>query len=206
MRLITQSVPRKRDLCMGRVAETVLPPNSNILACHVKSCNSNNFPLQLNDIEIEIREADYNPDFLTGFWPKIEWKALVDTAKAVSLLLPLVGSRPRRCRLTCTLILLLGRRHQPAGGGAGPLPAPARGNPQGPPPRSHGGPFIWLCLHARARSRPKHSTRSCRIQIHIEEGSMVCPNCKHSYPIANGIPNMVRPAGGQARTSSYETD
>lgn len=35
---------------------------------------------------------------------------------------------------------------------------------------------------------------------------MVCPNCKHSYPIANGIPNMVRPAGGQARTSSYETD
>lgn len=22
---------------------------------------------------------------------------------------------------------------------------------------------------------------------------MVCPNCAHSYPISNGIPNMVRP-------------
>jgi multifunctional methyltransferase subunit TRM112 len=30
------------------------------------------------------------------------------------------------------------------------------------------------------------------LQIHIEEGSMTCPNCKHVYPISNGIPNMVR--------------
>ena len=29
------------------------------------------------------------------------------------------------------------------------------------------------------------------LQIHIEEGSMTCPNCKHIYPISNGIPNMV---------------
>lgn len=59
-------------------------PTSNILACHVRSCTSNNFPLQLKDVEIEIREAEYNEEFLTGFWPKVEWKALVDTAKAVS--------------------------------------------------------------------------------------------------------------------------
>lgn len=29
-------------------------------------------------------------------------------------------------------------------------------------------------------------------QIHIDEGAMLCPNCGHSYPISNGIPNMVR--------------
>ena len=29
-------------------------------------------------------------------------------------------------------------------------------------------------------------------QIHVEEGAMVCPNCKHVFPISNGIPNMVR--------------
>ena len=28
-------------------------------------------------------------------------------------------------------------------------------------------------------------------QIHVEEGSMLCPNCNHVYPISNGIPNMV---------------
>ena len=28
-------------------------------------------------------------------------------------------------------------------------------------------------------------------QIHIEEGTMVCPNCNHLYVINNGIPNMV---------------
>jgi len=30
------------------------------------------------------------------------------------------------------------------------------------------------------------------LQIHVEEGEMVCPNCQHVYPISSGIPNMVR--------------
>ena len=29
------------------------------------------------------------------------------------------------------------------------------------------------------------------LQIHVEEGAMECQNCKHVYPIMNGIPNMV---------------
>ena len=29
------------------------------------------------------------------------------------------------------------------------------------------------------------------LKIHVEEGSMICPNCEHVYPISNGIPNMV---------------
>ena len=29
------------------------------------------------------------------------------------------------------------------------------------------------------------------LKIHVEEGSMTCPNCLHVYPISNGIPNMV---------------
>ena len=28
-------------------------------------------------------------------------------------------------------------------------------------------------------------------KIHVEEGKMICPNCKHEYPIMSGIPNMV---------------
>ena len=55
----------------------------NLLACHVKDCNSNNFPLEFKDVQLEIREADFNPDFLRGFMPKLEWTALVNTAKEV---------------------------------------------------------------------------------------------------------------------------
>ena len=55
----------------------------NLLACHVKGCTSNNFPLQFQDVQIEMREADFNPDFLRGFMPKIEWQALVDSARQV---------------------------------------------------------------------------------------------------------------------------
>jgi multifunctional methyltransferase subunit TRM112 len=55
----------------------------NLLACHVKDCNSNNFPLEFKDVQLEIREADFNPEFLRGFMPKLEWTALVNTAKEV---------------------------------------------------------------------------------------------------------------------------
>lgn len=56
----------------------------NLLACHVKGCNANNFPLQFKNVQIELREAEFNPEFLKGFMPKIEWKALVDAAREVS--------------------------------------------------------------------------------------------------------------------------
>lgn len=55
----------------------------NLLACHVKNCNTNNFPLEFKDVQLEIRNAEFNPDFVKGFLPKIEWKALVDTARQV---------------------------------------------------------------------------------------------------------------------------
>jgi len=53
----------------------------NLLACHAKGCTTNNFPLQFKDVSVELREAEFNPDFLKGFLPRIEWKALVDAAR-----------------------------------------------------------------------------------------------------------------------------
>lgn len=55
----------------------------NLLACHVKGCTANNFPLVFRDVSIELKEAEYNPDFLRRFMPKLEWRALIDTAKSV---------------------------------------------------------------------------------------------------------------------------
>lgn len=57
----------------------------NMLQCHVKNCNSNNFPLRFEQVQVEIIEADYNKDFLVNFLPKIEWEALVNTAIQVRL-------------------------------------------------------------------------------------------------------------------------
>ncbi|KAI0925348.1 hypothetical protein AcV7_005619 [Taiwanofungus camphoratus] len=57
----------------------------NLLACHAKGCTSNNFPLQFKDAQIEIRDAEFNPDFLRGFIPRIEWAALVNAARQVSI-------------------------------------------------------------------------------------------------------------------------
>jgi len=109
----------------------------NLLACHVKGCNSNNFPLRFKDAEVELREAEYNADFLRGFWPKVEYGALVDAAKQL---------------------------------GDTTLPEE--------PPEMLDDEFLKKLHHVL-------------LEIHIEEGAMVCPNCGHVYPISNGIPNML---------------
>lgn len=57
----------------------------NLLACHAKGCgsSSNNFPLQLRNVQLELIEAEYNDVFLRGFLPKLDWNALVTTAQQV---------------------------------------------------------------------------------------------------------------------------
>ncbi|KAI8390803.1 uncharacterized protein BYT42DRAFT_610082 [Radiomyces spectabilis] len=52
----------------------------NMLQCHVKNCNTNNFPLRFEDAQVELIEADYNPEFLANMLDKIEWDALLQTA------------------------------------------------------------------------------------------------------------------------------
>ncbi|KAK4687394.1 multifunctional methyltransferase subunit TRM112, partial [Tremellales sp. Uapishka_1] len=55
----------------------------NMLTCHVKNCTKDNFPLVFSDVELVIREAPENPDFLIRFLPKLDWTALVDTARSL---------------------------------------------------------------------------------------------------------------------------
>ncbi|KAI9350390.1 hypothetical protein BD770DRAFT_326731 [Pilaira anomala] len=52
----------------------------NMLQCHVKNCNNNNFPLRFEDVQVELIEADFNPEFLSNMLNKIEWDALYNTA------------------------------------------------------------------------------------------------------------------------------
>ncbi|GAA5794897.1 hypothetical protein EDC94DRAFT_591859 [Helicostylum pulchrum] len=52
----------------------------NMLQCHVKNCNNNNFPLRFEDVQVELIEADFNAEFLSNMMNKIEWDALYNTA------------------------------------------------------------------------------------------------------------------------------
>jgi len=109
----------------------------NLLACHAKGCTANNFPLQVRDAQLALRAAEFNANFLRGFLPRLEWPALVDTARQL---------------------------------GDESLPAE--------PPEMVDEEFLRRLHHVL-------------LEIHIEEGAMVCPNCGHVYPIASGIPNML---------------
>lgn len=55
----------------------------NMLQCHVKNCNNNNFPLRFEDVQVELIEADFNPEFLSNMLNKIDWDALTSTAVQV---------------------------------------------------------------------------------------------------------------------------
>jgi multifunctional methyltransferase subunit TRM112 len=57
-----------------------------MLQCHVKNCNNNNFPLRFEEVQVELIEADFNPQFLSNMLNKIEWEALVNTAVQVKRL------------------------------------------------------------------------------------------------------------------------
>ncbi|ORE04298.1 Trm112p-domain-containing protein [Rhizopus microsporus var. microsporus] len=52
----------------------------NMLQCHVKNCNTNNFPLRFEDAQVELIEAEFNPDFMANVLNKLDWDALRNTA------------------------------------------------------------------------------------------------------------------------------
>ena len=35
------------------------------------------------------------------------------------------------------------------------------------------------------------SLHALAMDVHVEEGSLVCPNCGRAYPISKGVPNML---------------
>jgi multifunctional methyltransferase subunit TRM112 len=51
------------------------PPSEN--------CTKDNFPLIFENVELEIRPAEANLDFIKRFIPKLEWDALVQTARSI---------------------------------------------------------------------------------------------------------------------------
>lgn len=57
-----------------------------MLACHVRTCNKDNFPLQFADVSLEVRPTpseSINLDFIARFIPKLAYPELVATARSL---------------------------------------------------------------------------------------------------------------------------
>eukprot|EP01137_Pigoraptor_chileana_P034724 Opistho-2@27699 len=60
----------------------------NMLKCHVKGCIKDNFPLRIEVDELVKEEAELNPDFIRHIIGKLDWAALVATAKSLDISVP----------------------------------------------------------------------------------------------------------------------
>ncbi|KAJ3311648.1 hypothetical protein HDV04_003912 [Boothiomyces sp. JEL0838] len=57
----------------------------NMLQCHVKGCNKDNFPLALQNIEIEKLEAEFTPEFVERLLSRIDFPALQSTCISLGI-------------------------------------------------------------------------------------------------------------------------
>eukprot|EP00475_Leptophrys_vorax_P031123 TRINITY_DN47075_c0_g1_i1.p1 TRINITY_DN47075_c0_g1~~TRINITY_DN47075_c0_g1_i1.p1 ORF type:complete len:123 (-),score=17.44 TRINITY_DN47075_c0_g1_i1:470-838(-) len=110
----------------------------NMLQCTVKGVK-NGYPLKIEAVEFEDKEAEFNPDFLRHVFPKIDWPALRDAAETL---------------------------------GYSELP------PQVDEAMLEDDEFLRKFHHAL-------------MEIHLEEGTLVCPETGRRFPVNKGIPNML---------------
>ena len=84
---------------------------TSFLTCAVKSCKSSpaSFPLHYRDVELEVIEMAYNPAFLQGILPRLDWDAVRVTAGEVG-----EAHDGRRLRRICKVDhVLVARLHDP---------------------------------------------------------------------------------------------
>ncbi|CAN0841286.1 Multifunctional methyltransferase subunit TRM112 homolog B [Linum grandiflorum] len=110
----------------------------NMLSSNIKGV-VNGFPLRIEAEKVIEKEVDLNPDFLRNIFPKIEWKPLVEAARAV---------------------------------GYSELPEEAGDS----------------MLESEEFQRKFHHAL---LQIHLEEGALVCPETGRKFSVSKGIPNML---------------
>ncbi|KIZ07534.1 hypothetical protein MNEG_0423 [Monoraphidium neglectum] len=93
-----------------------------MLACTIKGVQ-NGFPLKIQAEEVVEREADFDPDFLRHIFPKLEWAAFLEGARADES-------------------------------------------------------FLKAFHHAL-------------LEVHLEEGALLCPETGRAFKVSKGIPNML---------------
>lgn len=111
----------------------------NMLSCHIKGV-TNGYPFKIEAEKVEIREVDYDPDFLRHIFPRIEWNVLREAAETM---------------------------------GAGSLPETVT-----PEMLESDEAFLKAFHHAL-------------LEVHLEEGALICPETGRKFAVNQGIPNML---------------
>lgn len=66
----------------------------NFLQCHVKGCTKDNFPLEISEAEVDVRESEYNGDFMRNYLCKLDYPALLTTVQKLELQVELPEEMP----------------------------------------------------------------------------------------------------------------
>ena len=67
----------------------------NMLSCHIKGVK-NGYPFKIEAETVEVRESDFDPDFLRHIYPRIEWAALREAASSMGAPPPPPHAAPKR--------------------------------------------------------------------------------------------------------------
>lgn len=110
-----------------------------LTSCIIKGVTKG-YPLGIQATKIQVKETDFNADFIARMIPRVEWPALIAAATEVGY-----GEN---------------------------LPKDLIENYES------NEEFLRQAHHAL-------------LEIEIEEGSLICPETGRSFPIKNGIPNML---------------
>ncbi|PKU81205.1 multifunctional methyltransferase subunit TRM112 homolog A [Dendrobium catenatum] len=113
----------------------------NMLSCNIKGV-TNGYPLRLEAEKWTEKEVDFNAKFLRGIFPKIDWPALVGSARSLGFNDLLPDEAPDSSLLASDDDLLRRFHH-------------------------------------------------ALLEIHVEEGGLVCPETGRRFPINKGIPNLL---------------
>lgn len=169
----------------------------NMLACNIKGVE-NGYPFKIEAAEVVERAAEYDPDFLRHIYPKLEWPAFLEAARTVRVCVCARGRmmmidlgavvRPRRlCVVYRCCFAHESRRH--------PL-SPSK-PPNNPPPKptkqlkcAEGLPDAVddAALRDEAFLRAFHHAL---LEVHLEEGALVCPETGRRFKVSKGIPNLL---------------
>ncbi|KAL2864540.1 RNA methylation protein TRM112 [Aspergillus lucknowensis] len=59
---------------------------ANFLVCAVKSCKGSPaaFPLHLRDVELELQDVDFQPEFIRNIIPRVDWDGLNQMANELN--------------------------------------------------------------------------------------------------------------------------
>ncbi|KAL8882043.1 MAG: hypothetical protein Q9198_000885 [Flavoplaca austrocitrina] len=139
----------------------------NFLTCAVKNCKSSaaSFPLHFEDAELEQREIDYNPTFLSNILPRLDWDAITTTAVEVcQYQSPSSECSEEYSEWACQL-------------GFTSLPTI---KPEG-------------SFETEDEQKVLQELHTLLMETEVIEGKMVCHNCGHEYRIKEGIANFLLP-------------